>query len=52
MDEAGRESKQRDRVIAGNDSDRQAAGDIRVSIWAIGIAVLIGFAVFGWMWLR
>lgn len=38
----------RDKVIAENESARQTSGDIRVSVWAIGAAVLIGLAVFGW----
>jgi hypothetical protein len=52
MNEAERETKQRDRVIAENESDRQTTGDVRVSVWAIGVAVLIGLAVFGWLWAR
>jgi hypothetical protein len=52
MNEAEGETKQRNRVIAENESDRQTTGDIRVSVWAIGLAVLIGIAVFGWVWMR
>lgn len=50
MNEA--EEKERNRTIAENESERQTTGDIRVSAWAVGIAVLIGLAVFGWVMLR
>ena len=43
------ESKERNREIAANESTRQTIGDIRVSVWAIGIAVVIGLAAFGWV---
>jgi uncharacterized protein HemX len=52
MNEAEKDNKQRDRVIAENESVRQTTGDIRVSSWAIVAAVLIGLAVFGWVMLR
>lgn len=45
------ESRQRNREIAANESARQTTSAIRVSIWAIAVAVLIGFAVFGWVFL-
>ncbi len=43
------ENKQRDREIAENEADRQTVGDIRVSIWAIAVAVIIGLAAVGWV---
>jgi cytoskeletal protein RodZ len=43
------ESKERNREIARNESERQTIGDIRVSVWAIGVAVLIALAAFGWV---
>ena len=52
MNEAEKDNKQRDRVIAENESERQTSGDVRVSSWAIVAAVLIGLAVFGWVVLR
>lgn len=52
MNEAERETKQRNRVIAENENERQTTGDVRVSVWAIGVAVLIGLAVFGWAWMH
>jgi hypothetical protein len=52
MNEADKETKQRDRKIAENESVRQTVSAIRVSTWAIAIAVVIGLAVFGWTMLR
>jgi hypothetical protein len=43
------ESKERNREIAENESTRQTVGDIRVSGWAIAVAVMIGLAAFGWV---
>ena len=44
--------KQRNREIAENEADRQTVGDVRVSVWAIAIAVIAGVIVFGiaWAW--
>jgi hypothetical protein len=52
MSETDKDLKQRNKRIAENESDRQAAGAVRVSIWAIAVAVVIGLAVFGWMFSR
>jgi hypothetical protein len=52
MNDAEKDNKQRDRVIADNESERQATGDIRVSAWAIVAAVVVGLVVFGWVMLR
>jgi hypothetical protein len=43
------ESKERNREIAANESARQAVSSIRVSVWAIAVAVIIGLAAFGWV---
>jgi len=47
------ENKQRDRVIARNEARRETVGDIRVSAWAIGVAVVAGVIalgiVLGWL---
>jgi hypothetical protein len=43
------ENKERDREIAENEADRQTVGDIRVSVWAIAAAVVIGLAAVGWV---
>lgn len=52
MNEAEQEIKQRDKKIAENESDRQTVSAIRVSTWAIAVAVVIGLIVFGWVMLR
>jgi F0F1-type ATP synthase assembly protein I len=52
MNEADKEIKQRDKVIAENESARQTVSAIRVSTWAIAIAVVIGLVVFGWVLMR
>jgi hypothetical protein len=46
------ENKQRNREIAENEAERQTIGDIRVSVWAIAIAVIIGLAAVGWVLLH
>jgi uncharacterized protein HemX len=46
------ENKQRNREIAENESVRQTTGDIRVSVWAVAVAVIIGIAAFGWVLLN
>jgi hypothetical protein len=43
------ERKERNREIAANESVRQTVSSIRVSVWAIAVAVLIGLAAFGWV---
>ena len=43
------ESKERDREIAANESARQTVSAIRVSTWAIAVAVIIGLLAFGWV---
>ena len=40
---------ERDREIAANESARQTTSSIRVSTWAIAVAVIIGLAAFGWV---
>jgi hypothetical protein len=52
MNEAEKDNKQRNRVIAENESERQTSGDVRVSVWAIGVTVLVALAFFGWVVLR
>lgn len=46
------QNKARDKEIAENEADRQTIGDIRVSTWAIAVAVGIGLAAFGWVMLN
>ena len=44
------QDKQRNREIAENEADRQTVGDVRVSVWAIAVAVIAGVIVFGIVW--
>jgi Flp pilus assembly protein TadB len=48
------QDRQRNRKIAENEADRQAIGDVRVSVWAIAVSVIIGVIVLGivWAWLN
>jgi uncharacterized protein HemX len=43
------ESKERNREIAANESARQTTSSIRVSVWAVLVAVIIGLTAFGWV---
>lgn len=53
MNDADEEdTRLRDRKIARNESVRQIIGDIRVSTWAIAVAVIIGLAAVGWVLIR
>jgi flagellar biosynthesis/type III secretory pathway M-ring protein FliF/YscJ len=48
------ENKQRDRQIAHNEASREAVSAVRVSSWAIGVAVIAGVIAFAivWAWLH
>jgi hypothetical protein len=48
------ENKQRDREIAHNEAHREAVSAVRVSSWAIAVAVLAGVIAFGiaWAWMH
>ena len=48
------QDKQRNRKIAENEANRQVVGDVRVSVWAIAISIVIGVIVLGivWAWLN
>jgi cobalamin biosynthesis Mg chelatase CobN len=52
VNDTGKDTKQRNREIARNESARQTVGDIRVSVWAIVIAVIAVLALVGWVWMR
>ena len=52
MSEGDQEDKARNREIAQNEAERQTIGDIRVSTWAIAVAVIIGLAAVGWVLVR
>ena len=47
--DAENDNKKRDREIAENEAERQVVGDVRVSVWAIAGAVIIGLAAVGWV---
>ena len=46
--------KERNREIARNTATKEAASAVRVSSWAIAVAVIIGVIVLGivWAWLN
>jgi uncharacterized protein HemX len=46
------ENKERNREIAANESARQTTSAIRVSTWAIAVAVIIGLVALGWVMLH
>jgi hypothetical protein len=48
------ENKARDRKIADNEAHRETVSAVRVSSWAIGVAVITGIIVFAivWAWLK
>ena len=48
------QDRQRNREIAENEANRQVIGDIRVSLWAVGVSIVAGLIVFGiaWAWLN
>jgi F0F1-type ATP synthase assembly protein I len=49
MSSSDPENKQRNREIAENEAERQTISAIRVSTWAIAVAVIIGLASIGWV---
>jgi hypothetical protein len=51
MSEADQD-KARNREIAENEAQRQTVSAIRVSTWAVAVAVLIGLAAVGWVLLH
>jgi hypothetical protein len=52
LSDTGDNDKARNREIAQNEAERQTIGDIRVSSWAIAVAVIIGLAAVGWVLLH
>jgi len=52
MNETEKQIKDRDAVINENESARQTGSAIRVSVWAVAIAVLLGLGFFGWLLAR
>ena len=51
---APEDNKQRNREIAANEAERQTVSAVRVSSWAIGLAIIIGVIVVAvvWAWLK
>jgi hypothetical protein len=47
--DADKDDKARNREIAENEAERQTVGDIRVSTWAVAVAIIIGLAAVGWV---
>jgi hypothetical protein len=52
VSETSGENQERNREIAENESARQVTGDIRVSAWAIAVAVVIALAAVAWVLIR
>ncbi|WP_198028310.1 hypothetical protein [Bradyrhizobium sp. WSM1743] len=54
MTDTGNANKMRNREIARNEEVKQVTGSIRVSIWAVTVAVIIGgiLLTLGWLSLR
>ena len=52
MSDSNPENKARNKEIAENEAERQTTGDVRVSVWAIAVAVIIGLAAVGWVLLH
>ena len=54
MSSSDQENKQRNREIAENEAKREMVSNVRVSTWAIAVAVIVGVIVFGivWAWLN
>ena len=48
------DNRQRNREIAHNEAARQTVGEVRVSTWAIAVAVIAGVIVFAiaWAWMH
>ncbi len=49
VNDAGQDNEARNRAIARNESARQTGGDIRVSGWAVAVAVILGLAAVAWV---
>jgi hypothetical protein len=46
------QDKARNREIAENEAERQTVSAVRVSTWAIAVAVVIGLTAVGWVLLH
>jgi hypothetical protein len=54
MSSSDQKDEDRNREIAENEAARQMVGDVRVSTWAIAVAVILGVIAVGivWAWLN
>ena len=54
MSSSDQENKQLNREIVENEAKREMMSNIRVSIWAIVVTVVVGVIAFGivWAWLH
>jgi uncharacterized protein HemX len=51
MTDSSEANKERNRQIARNEEAKQIAGGVRISSWAITIAVIIGAVVAALIWI-
>ncbi len=49
MNEPDEKTKARNREIAQNEAKRQTVSAVRVSGWAVAVAVIIALAAVGWV---
>jgi hypothetical protein len=49
MSDSSEENKARDKEIAENEAKREVISGIRISGWAIAVAVIIGLVAVGWV---
>ena len=49
MSDSSEENKAHDKEIAENEAKREVVSNIRVSGWAIAVAVVIGLVAVGWV---
>lgn len=54
MSPSEQDNKDRNREIAGNEARRATMSNVRVSVWAIAVTVIVGVIVFAvaWRWLH
>ena len=54
MSSSDQDNKQRNREIAENEAKREMVSNVRVSSWAIAVAIIVGIIAFGivWAWLH
>ncbi|MHB0769777.1 hypothetical protein [Bradyrhizobium sp. 5.13L] len=54
MTDTSEANKERNRAIAHNEEAKQVTGSVRVSTWAVAVAVMVGGILFtlGWLALR